>query len=279
MKHSDLTGTGLNSSIVETVNARFETGKIVTSSLVGEIALAYNPADFSSPFGTETIRLESFSSLEKVAPNPAFINHVPHKEGEYSVNLSNLSKTQIAFKYQLKADDANAQAPILLAPAFKIEPTQASIIISYSLNPAFALHGNESITLSKVMIGLTLEGAQGISCQSRPTGTFAKERNLMFWQLGDITLKAGAAPEKLLARFATESEAKSGNVEARWEISGELGQGLGSGLAVSMQSQSGGAATEGADPFADEEGMSGLTAVWKGVHGVRKLVSGAYTAK
>ncbi|KAI7052679.1 hypothetical protein KC352_g45486, partial [Hortaea werneckii] len=95
-KHTELHEPGLNSSIVETVSARFEDGNAVHSSLTGEIALAYHPADFSSPFGTENIKLENFSSLEKVAPNPAFITQVPDKEGEYSINLGQITKTQIA---------------------------------------------------------------------------------------------------------------------------------------------------------------------------------------
>ncbi|KAK5692186.1 Suppressor of Profilin deletion [Elasticomyces elasticus] len=276
-KHPDLTEAGLSSSVIETVSARFETGKITSSSLIGEIALAYNPTTTPSPSGTENIRLEQFASLDKVAPNPAFITQTPDKTGEYTLSLANLSKTQVAFKYQVRADDAGSQAPMLIAPAFKIEPTQASIIVSYSLNSAFNLHGRDSITLSNVMLALTLEGARATGCQSRPVGTFSRERNLIFWPLGDVTLKAGAAPEKLLARFATESEASGGSVEVRWEITGENAIGLGSGLSVSVRGQAGGSTED--DPFADDDAVGGLTAVWKGVVGMKKLASGAYTAK
>ncbi|EMC95592.1 hypothetical protein BAUCODRAFT_148488 [Baudoinia panamericana UAMH 10762] len=280
-RHPELHHPGLNSSIVETVNARFENGKLLTSSLIGEIALAYNPADFTSPFGSETIRLENFSSLEKVAPNPAFITPASGREGEYAVNLSGIAKTQVAFKYQIRADDAGANAPLLVTPAFKIEPNQTSVIISYSLNPGFNLHSRETLTLSNVMLALTLEGAKATTCLSKPVGVFSRERNSIVFQLGEVTLRPGAAPEKLLARFATESEAKGGSVEARWEIAGENAMGLGSGLAVSLQSQAGGGggAGDGADPFADDEASGGLYQVWKGVPGVRKLTSGAYLAK
>ncbi|KAK5137206.1 hypothetical protein LTR08_000711 [Meristemomyces frigidus] len=277
-KHPELNAQGLNSSIVETVSARFENGQVVSSSIIGEIALAYNPVDLSSPFGSENIRLESIASLEKVAPNPAFIGQTANKEGEYSVNLSNLARTQVAFKYQLRADDAASQAPLLVAPVFRIEPNQASIIVNYSLNPAFNLHGREHITLSGVMLALTLEGAKATSCLSKPVGTFSRDKNLIWWQLGDVTLTASAAPVKLLARFATDTEASSGSVEARWEITSANTQGLGSALTVSMQAHSGGAG-DGADPFADDEAASGLMSVWRGVPGVRKLTSGAYSAK
>lgn len=275
VKHPDLQETGLNSSVIETVSARFENGKLVNSSLIGEIALAYNPANFSSPFSNENIRLESFASLEKVAPNPAFINQIPDREGEYSINLSSLGKTQIAFKYQSRLSKGSSQAPLLLTPAFRPEANQFSVIINYALNPDFALNGRESATLSNVMLAITVDGAKATSCLSKPQGTFSREKNLMFWQLNDVTLTAGAAPGRLLARFATEGEAKGGNVEARWEITGTNAQGLGSGLSVSIQGQSSGAG-DGSDPFADEGGQS---ANWRSAPGVKRLTSGTYTAK
>lgn len=273
-KHPDFTEPGLNTSIVETVSARFENGKLASSSLIGEIALAYNPADFSSPFGTENIRLENFSSLEKVAPNPAFIKQLPDRDGEYSVNLSSVAKTQVAFKYQVRLDDAGAQAPLLVTPAFKIEQNQCSVIISYSLNPSFALHSQESISLSNVMLALTIEGTKANGCQSRPVGTFSKEKNLIYWQLNDIKLSPGAPPEKLLARFATESETKGGSVEGRWEVTGENVQNLGSGLSLSIPTSSG--SGDGSDPFADD---SAQVASWRAVQGVKRLASGSYLAK
>ncbi|KAF2174260.1 hypothetical protein M409DRAFT_16524 [Zasmidium cellare ATCC 36951] len=277
-KHPELQAPGLSSSIVETVSARFEQGKTVSSQIIGEIALAYNAADFNSPFGHENIRLEHFSTLEKVAPNPAFINQSPEQEGEYTVNLANLSRTQVAFKYQLRGEQSpNTHLPLLLTPAYKIEPTQASVIISYSLRPDFVIpNGQDSVTFHNVMIALTLEGARASGCQSKPVGTFAREKNLVYWQLGDVTLSTGAAPEKLLARFATDGEAKGGSIEARWEISGEHAAGLGSALSVSQS-----AAGEGADPFADEEGAGagGANTNWKMVPLVKKIASGSYVAK
>ena len=277
IKHPDLQDAGLNSSIVETVSARFDNGKLTSSSLIGEIALAYNPASFSSPFSNENIRLEKFSNLEKVAPNPAFISQTPGKEGQYAVNLSSLGKTQVAFKYQFRLDDGGSQAPLLLAPAFRPETNQILVIINYSLNPKFALNGRESITLSNVMLAVTVEGAKATACQSKPQGTFSREKNLFFWQLNDVTLTPGSTPERLLARFTTDAEAKGGNVESRWEISGENVQGLGSGLGVSMQGQSSGGAGDSSDPFADEDG--GHAGNWKPVPGAKRLASGSYFAK
>lgn len=281
-RHPDFTETGLNSSIIETVSARFENGQLTSSSLIGEIALAYNPADFSSPFGSETIRLDNFGSLEKVAPNPAFIKQVPDREGEYSLNLAGVAKTQVAFKYQFRTEEASSHAPLLITPAFKIEPNQCSVIVSYSLNPPFDLHGSGNVKLSNVMLALTLEGTKASSCLSKPTGVFAREKNLIYWQLNDVVLTPGAKPEKLLARFATDSEASGGSVEARWEIvSADGTEGLGSGVSLSVRPSSSGGGVGGGgddtDPFADESSLT--SSGWKPVLGARRVISGGYFAK
>lgn len=261
--HPDLNDAGLNSSVIETVSARFENGKLTHSTLIGEIALAYNPPSANAAFGHETIRLDNFANSEKLAPNPAFLTQIPEKEGEYSVNLANITRTQLAFKYQLRSDDSGPQVPLLLAPAFKIEPNQTSVIVHYSLHPGFALHGRTSITLRNVMLALTLEGAKSSNCLSRPTGIFSREKSMIYWQLNDLTLVPGAPPEKLLARFTTEGEAKGGSIESKWELSGDE---TGSGLTVSLLKQG------GSDPFADED-AGASSATWKPVLTVKKLVS------
>lgn len=270
LRHPDLHEAGLNSSVIETVSARFENGRLASSTIIGEIALAYNLPTTNAAFGHETIRLDNFAGSERLAPNLAFLTQTPDREGEYSVNLAQITKTQLAFKYQLRSDDSGSHVPLLLAPAFKIEPNQTSVIVHYSLHPSFTLTGQSSITLHNVMLALTLDGAKASNCLSRPVGTFSREKNMIYWQLNDITLTPGAQPEKLLARFTTDSEAKGGNVEAKWEVTGA---GLGSGLGVSMLSQSG-----GHDPFADEENAA-AGAGWKAVPAVKKLVSGNYLAK
>nr|POE59811.1 cytoskeletal protein syp1 [Quercus suber] len=281
-RHPELHGVGLNSSIVETVSARFENGAVLSESVIGELALIYNSAESSSLPEKTNIRLENFATLEKVAPNPAFITpHSTGQDGMYSVDLSKLTRTQVAFKYQVRNTGSESRAPLLLATAYRLEPAQASIIVSCSLNPAFDLNGQDSITLSNVAIGLTLDGPPASSCLSKPTGTFVRERNVIAWQIPEITLKAGAGPEKFLARFKTDTEAKGGMVEARWELAGEHAvalAGRGGTLAVSSQSNAVDV-KDGADPFADASMTAAAAEDWKPCATVRKLVSGTYGAK
>ena len=282
VKHPELHSPGLNSSIVETVSAWFENSTITKAIVIGELALAYNPTDVSAPaqFGSDNIRLEKFSVLEKVAPNPTFIEPIPDKTGEYSVDLSSITKTAVAFKYQVHLEESTlgTHAPILLNPAWKSEPTQTSVILSYSLNPAFVEHSEtKSVQLNNVVLVIHLEAsAKATSCQSKPVGTFSRDRSLIYWRLGDVTLSPGTQPQKLLARFTTEAEAKPGNVEARWELNGSGVTSFGSGLSVTRFEQ----AAKEEDPFADEEGAGPSTprGSWKEVEGVRKLASGTYQA-
>lgn len=223
-RHPEQTTPGLNASIIETVSATFEQGVLARSVVIGEVALTNN-SDASSE-ASETIRLGNFSSLDKVAPNPAFLAN-SGGVGAYNLDLVQLGRgrSQIAFKYQLSpsATAAGSLAPILLHPQWKVEPNQTSVIVLYSLNPSFNLGGQESVTLKDMTLMLHLgEGSKASSCMSKPVGTFNKERGVIYWSLGEVTLSKATEgqPQRLLARFVTEGEARQGKLEARWTSEG-----------------------------------------------------------
>lgn len=252
--------------------------------VIGQVALAFNPVDISAgPFGTDHIRLDNFPVLEKVAPNPAFIEQLPSQPGAYTVDLAKITKTSVAFHYQLHIEPSTLPtlAPVLLHPAWKPEATQTSAILSYSLNPAFDLKGASSITVRNLTLVVRLEpGSKALSCQSKPAGTFSRDKALIYWRLGDVTLSPNNPPQTLRARFVTESEARPGNCEARWEIAGPESLRVGSGLGVSV---SAGLEEKGkeVDPFADEEAAKegeseAPSLVWKEVPSVKRIVSGTY---
>jgi hypothetical protein len=257
--------------------------------VAGEIALGYNPQDDGNSATSETLRMENFAVLEKVAPNPAFIQAIPDRAGEYTVSLSNIHKTSVAFKYQVHVDETASSAfgPIIITPAWRIEPHQSSVIVHWKPNPNFRRpNGTRTpITLKNVIFITGIDGAMTSSCQSKPMGTFSKEKGRLAWKLGDLTVDPDAADGgKVLARFATDGNARSTPVEARWEISGESTERVGSDLTLSIST---GEATkpeeEEADPFADTIGeeKSPNTAdfsQWKALDTVRKVISGKYTA-
>ncbi|KAF2101976.1 hypothetical protein NA57DRAFT_34067 [Rhizodiscina lignyota] len=288
IRHPDLHGPGLNTSIVETISAWFEQGNLTKAQVFGEVALAYNHQDLSAPFGSENIRLDNFSVLEKVAPNPAFIDQIPDKPGYYSVNLASITKTSVAFKYQVHHESPTAatrHAPLLLTPQWKVEPTQTSVILAYSLNPEFALpEGVSTVTLANMalIIHLDSSGAKAKTARAANGGNFVRERSAVYWRLPEVNLTKDGPVQQLRARFFTDGEAKPGAAEARWEISNEHSVALGSGLSVSMLETKDGQNPE-SDPFADEDAGTPAEGekeeVWKEVSSVKQIKSGAtYTA-
>jgi len=283
IKHPDMHEPGLNASLVETVSAWFEQGNVTKALVIGQVALAFNPIDLSSgPFGTESIRLENFSILEKVAPNPAFVDQAPDSPGHYTVDLAKITKTSVAFHYQVHLEGENLAsfAPIVLSPVWKTEATQTSVILHYSLNPKFELGDGASVTLQNVVLVLRLEpGSKATACQSKPAGTFSKEKGLIYWRLGEVTFGRDQAQQSMRVRFSTDGEAKAGNVEARWEMTGAPSLRLGSGLGVSQSVPGDGKAERESDPFADADENAGPTSpapTWKPVATVKRITSGTY---
>ena len=165
-----------------------------------------------------------------------------------------------------------AYAPVILSPLWKVEPTQTSVILNYSFNNAFVSPTKRSVLLQNVVVMITVENTKALTCLSKPPGTFSREKNTIYWRLGNVSLDAySEGPQRLVARFNTEGEATPGNVEARWEIS--TAEGLGSGLGISHMS---GVKEEGSDPFADEGISGGSSGMYKEVPVVRKIMSGKY---
>jgi len=274
---------GLNSSLMETVSAWFEQGNVTKALVIGQVALAYNPIDLSAgSFGTDNIRLENFAVLEKVAPNPAFIEQVPNSPGNYTVDLSKITKTSVAFHYQvhLEGDNLASFAPIILSPIWKPEPSQTSVLLNYSLNPKFALGDVTSLTLQNLVLVLRLEpGSKATACQSKPAGTFSREKGLIYWRLGEVTFSRDQPAQTMRVRFLTEGEAKPGNSEARWEIIGPQALQVGSGLNVSQSAPAEMKIEGEADPFADADETApppSPAPLWKPVSSVKRLSSGTY---
>ncbi|PSN64305.1 hypothetical protein BS50DRAFT_575755 [Corynespora cassiicola Philippines] len=285
IKHPDMHEPGLNASLVETVSAWFEQGKVTKAMVIGQVALAFNPVDLSAgPFGTENIRLENFPVLEKVAPNPAFIEQTVDNPGNYTVDLAKITKTSVAFHYQvhLETDNLASFAPLLLSPMWKPEATQTSAILNYSLNPSFNLGDASSVTLRNLVLILRLEpGVKATSCQSKPAGTFSRDKGLIYWRLGDVTFSRDQPAQSMRVRFFTEGEARPGNTEARWEITGEQSLRAGSGLGVSQSAGLDSKAEGETDPFADADGDESAPPAspavgWKPVASIKRITSGTY---
>lgn len=291
-QHVDLHEPGLNASVLETVHSWFTQGGISKSFVLGEVALAYNPAGVSDS-DHETIRLQHFELLDKVAANPIFLTQikstpdVPAEEhaGSYNVATSAIRRStpMIGLKYQLHLEESGlAQySPVLITPAWQIVEGQVSVIVLYSLNPVF---GNEPLILKNVMISVNLdttgEGTgKAASAMMAPTqgASFRRKTSAVIWRLNEFTVKP--EQERLLVRFVTQGGlAKKGTVELKFEITGRSASGIGIEKMVSSSEKE-----KENDPFADDTGEGSARASadekrWEVIPTKMKLASGRYTA-
>lgn len=272
-RHPEMNHAGLNVSIIETVSTTFRDGQISQALVTGEMAMIYNGQVMKAK---EVVSLENFAVLHKVAPNPQFVVSIPERSGEYQLDLQAISKSQVGFKYQVHLEEnaLGSHSPLLLSPVWKIEPHQASVIVNYKFNPTLTANVDKVI-LSNVVMVLHIENAKATSCMSKPVGTFSRERSQIYWKLGEVVVKKNAAEQRVLARFATDGEARAGTVEARWEVNSDQANGLGSDLGLSIKDDPIGKKGTASDPFSDEV-TNDIAAHYKSVAVVRKLVSGKY---
>lgn len=200
------------------------------------------------------------------------------KPGEYNIDLSQLAKTSVAFHYKLHVDQSNLaeHVPVLLKPAWRPQEDKLGVVVEYGLNPAYS---SIPITLHNFVLLATYEGGRAAGCQTKPTGTHLKDKSLIYWRIGDVTLDASM--QKVIARLtgAEGANLAAGSIEARWEYQSTTKPKLGSGLGVSRLDAS---KKEEVNPFADDSITSSSNATagsWIEVPGVRKVVSGKYEAR
>ncbi|KAL1843057.1 hypothetical protein VTJ49DRAFT_3192 [Mycothermus thermophilus] len=323
-KHPDMHGSsygpGLHSSIIETVSAVFQDGQPTSVRVTGEVALSYVP-DPDAPFAGkilplsvfltlphtdmanqdhETIRLNKFPILESIGPNRVFVSNTPSPD-EFSIDLSHISTgTSPAFTYRVHADSDTSlapQCPIAIHPVWKPQGDKLGLLLQYRLNPASNLP--RPVTLSNVVFLATYEGARASGVQTKPTGTHLKDKHLVYWRLGDLTLTDDSNWQKIICRVIGEQNAEPapGRVEVRWEWTPPQGASAletgGSGISVQRllpEPKGKGKATEtddGGDPFADAAAALSPPGSpdfapgkeWKDVPLVRRVVAGKYEGR
>jgi hypothetical protein len=192
------------------------------------------------------------------------------------------SKPSVAFTYKVHIDDEDAPAngPLLLKVAWKPQGDKLGLVAEYSLNPAYSA---EPITFHDLVLVAIYQGPRAIACQTKPSGIHLKEKSLVYWRLGDVTLTHEW--HKVICRFTGIEGAcpESGHIEARWEIHGSAEKPLGSGISLSRLEASKGKEKEEDDPFADESIVSPTTASpagnWVEIETSKKFVSGKYEAR
>lgn len=307
-KHPELTAPGLNSSIVETVSASFEGGVLKSVRINGEIAFAYN-GDGTVSDAREAIRINNFPSLESIGPNRIFVSSTPSPD-EFTLDLSHIpAKTATpGFTYRVHAEEPTSShlashCPLIINPAWKPTGDKLGLLLQYKLNPDFTPNAEKPVVLKGFTIIATYTNARASGVQTKPAGTHLKDKHLVYWRLGDVTLQPGSDWQKIVCRIigAENAEPKPGNIETRWEYitSGtaweeEEDEGShSSGISISLKREGKGKGKATAedeksdsedDPFADESAavsprLKDSNVSWQPVPTVRKIVSGKYEAK
>ena len=223
------TEPGLRASLTETVNVIMKSSSTSKVQVSGEIHLSLRSTDINSNSGPIHIRLNAFESLEKIAPNPAYLAQVPDKPGEYFLNsevLANASRSSgnpkgtLLFRYQVHVQPGKEDSviPLVLEPAFSCKDGETRMILNYkSPSPS---------TLQNVSLIAAFNPGPSVSnVQTKPLGgVWSPSTRRLTWNIGQVQ-EAG----KLIARFTSEpGEAMSTlGVQASWAMEGSLVSGLG----------------------------------------------------
>lgn len=214
--------------------------------------------------------------MEAIGPNRTFIHPVSgEKSDEFTVELASISsKALVGFTYRVHIDETNSisQSPLIIKPAWKLQGDKLNLIIEYSLNPGYS---SAPVSFHNLVLLATYGGGRATGCQTKPTGTHLKEKSLIYWRLGDVTLTSEA--HKIICRLVgTEGMMpEPGPIDAKWEI-----QGSAAGISLSRLEGGKGTEKEESDPFADETVASVSPAGnWVEIDTSRKLVSGKYEAR
>lgn len=218
--------------------------------------------------------------MEAIGPNRTFIQNLSAENpDEYTVDLSHITKSSVAFTYKRHMDEeiSKKASLLLIRPAWKPQGDRLALALSYCLNPESRL---ASVKFNNLVLVGSYQGAKASSCKTKPSGTHVSQQSCVYWRLGDVTLST--TPQKVIAMFiGTEGNVPTpGHAEARWEVPEW------SGPAVSISRLAPGKGkekeVEDVDPFADESVASPMATStpgnWVEVDGAAKLVSGKYEA-
>jgi hypothetical protein len=221
--------------MTETINVIMKASTISRIQISGEIHLSLKSTEVSPNSGPIHIRLNAFESLEKIAPNPAYLAQVPDKPGEYFLNSEVLAtatsrsnsgtngKGALLFRYQVHVQPGKEESiiPLILEPAFSCKDGETRMILNYKSTPSTTSTPLKNVSL----IAAFNPGPSVSNVQTKPLGgVWSPSSRRLTWNVDQVQ-ESG----KLIARFTTEpGEAMSTlGVQATWAMDGTLISGLG----------------------------------------------------
>ncbi|PWN26284.1 hypothetical protein BDZ90DRAFT_265230 [Jaminaea rosea] len=223
---------GLRASITETVNAILSCngGGITRLMVVGDISVQLKDvATTSSP--PLHVRLEAFEQLEKAAPNPAFLQGVAGKPGEYMLDVASLARqvngassasTATILKYQVHVPTHKLAeyVPLNIDARWRLEAHQTSFLCNWSYNDSSKAGGRASEVVLTASVGPTNVTGH----MAKPEGQWDAETKRMTWKLDESGMGEGG---KVLARFQVDGQGTTQPVQVRWAVPGSTMSALG----------------------------------------------------
>lgn len=237
--HPDLSGPGLQASIIESVSAIITNGEPVKAMVVGECAVLNNaPVTSDNDKALCALILPSGISLKRGVANPEVAcERESNGAGvqKFELSLKAAQRKCVAFKYQYNVGDGAAAAeflPLIITSRVKHEPGQSSIILEISGNKRFRARGGQ-INLCDVSVTLRMDGSAlvPVSCQSKPAGEFVRRTGTIVWRLGTLAVSPYSKTMHLARFIFDNSEAKSTGtplIEAKWRTQQDEGISFGS---------------------------------------------------
>ena len=230
---------GLRASITETVNVIFAGGAVSRLMIVGEVAVSLRDLASTEPLH---LRLDSFEQLEKVAPNPAFLQPIGvDRPGEYRFDVGALlaqgggsAGQATLLKYQLYVSESRQREyiPLDVTAQWRCEAQQTSFLCNYSPNAQSRLATEAAVDgtaaeLQDVSFVISVQPSSVTGQMSKPTGNWNAEHKRMYWRLDEALSVAAPQPGKVLARFQVDAPSTPGAVQVRWRVPGRTLSNLG----------------------------------------------------
>lgn len=239
---------GLRASITETVNAILTNTGVARLMITGEVSLNVRDVPTIQPLH---LRLGSFEQLEKAAPNPAFLQAVVSKPGEYTLDVANLARqasgssgnaqgTILKYQLHVPVEKMTSYLPLTVDAKWRFESHQTSFLLNYTPNQECRLSSSTSTTQLQNLSFVVSVGPSNVSSvTSKPEGSWNSEQKHLHWKIEEpLSLSSsssnGTGPGKLLARFQVDGEGQVKPVFVRWRIAGSTISNLGLDLVDSV---------------------------------------------
>ncbi|RKP30093.1 hypothetical protein METBISCDRAFT_17080 [Metschnikowia bicuspidata] len=205
----DISRPGLNTSIAEIINVSILRGEVTKSQILGEIAFNYNAKEVLPPVSVKIpLKFSRFLLNDQLVQE--------REKGIYNLHVAPmLGKTLGGIKYSLNVDPT--EVPILIKQIWKLEETQASLIVKVMLNPLYG----QKIHLDNFVVSASLDNSvSSTSASSKPEGSFNKDANRITWRYTKpLVLSTENSEENFIARIMTNGVGKEASSGVRVKFS------------------------------------------------------------